>query len=190
MDINDKLEHFKELVIDSAILKKSSLVDEYKSGLDIQLENYKKDSLSRYEIQKKTKEESIRRDNSKNFAAKQQHIRRKLAHKQDELKEKLFNEVNDMLNEFFETDEYKNLLVMEIKSSAAIAPSEDIQILIDPKDENIKEYLEAKTGMNITISKYSFGRGMRAMIPSKNILVDNSFNYKINEIKEDYTITL
>ncbi|MDE7431806.1 MAG: ATPase, partial [Lachnospiraceae bacterium] len=62
-------------------------------------------------------------------------------------------------------------------------------IYIDPLDKDKKEYLETQTGVTVTISEYSFGRGMRAIIPSKNILVDNSFNYKINELKTDYTIT-
>lgn len=189
MNIDDKLQHFRELAMNSAMLKKASLVDDYKTGLDIQFENYKKDAFEKFEVQKKTKLESIKRENSKDFAMQQQHIRRKLTHKHDELKELLFNEVSEMLNNFFKTEDYLNLLVQEIKSSIDIAPSEEITIFIDPLDNDKKEYLETQTGVTVTISDYSFGRGMRAVIPSKNILVDNSFNYKINELKTDYTIT-
>lgn len=188
MNIDDKLQHFRELAMNSAMLKKSALVDDYKTGLDIQFENHKKDALEKFEVQKKTKLESIKRENSKDFAM-QQHIRRKLTHKHDELKELLFSEVGEMLNNFFKTEDYLNLLVQEIKSSIDIAPSEEITIFIDPLDNDKKEYLETQTGVTVTISDYSFGRGMRAVIPSKNILVDNSFNYKINELKTDYTIT-
>lgn len=189
MNIDDKLQHFREVTINSAMLKKASLVDDYKTGLDIQFENYKKDALKKFEIQKKTTLESIKRENSKNFAMQQQHIRRKLTHKHDELKEQLFGEVIELLNEFFKTEDYTKLLIKEINSSINIAPTEEITIFIDPLDKDKKEYLETQTGVTITISEYSFGRGMRAIIPSKNILVDNSFNYKINELKTDYTIT-
>ncbi len=189
MNINDKLQHFMEVSMNSAMQKKASLVEEYKEGLNIQFENYKKDAIKKWEVQEHTQMESIRREFSKDFSLQQQHIRRKLTHKKDDLKELLFDEVQKMLNDYFETDDYKNLLVNEIKSSIEIAPESDITIYIDPLDADKKDYLEAKTGVAISISKYSFGRGMRAIIPARNILVDNSFNYKINEIKTDYTIT-
>lgn len=189
MNIDEKLQHFREVTMNCAIQKKASLLEDYKAGLDIQLENYKEDALQKMEIQKNTRMETLKRDNSKEFAAKQQHIRRKLTHKHDELKEQLFKEVNDMLTQFFTTDDYIKLLVSEIETSIQIAPSEDITIFIDPLDEDKKELLETKTGVSITISDYSFGRGMRAVIPAKNILVDNSFHYKLNELKSDYTIT-
>lgn len=189
MNINDKLQHFMDVSMNSAMQKKSNLLDEYKNGLDIQFENHKSDSIKKSEIQKKTKIDSIRRDFSKDFSKQQQHIKRKLTHKKDELKEKLFEEVQTMLNDYFKTDDYTELLVKEIQSSINISPSNEITIYIDPLDAEKKEYLESKTGVEISISAYSFGRGMRAIIPSKNILVDNSFNYKINEIKSDYTIT-
>lgn len=189
MNINDKLQHFMEVSMNSALQKKSALVEEYKNGLDIQFENYKNDATKKWEIQKNTQTESIRREFSKDFSLQQQHIRRKLTHKKDELKSLLFDEVQALLNNYFETEDYTNLLINEIKTSIEIAPDSEITIYIDPLDADKKDYLEAKTGVVISISKYSFGRGMRAIIPDRNILVDNSFNYKIDEIKNDYTIT-
>ena len=189
MNINDKLQHFMEVSMNSAMLKKASLVAEYKEGLDIQFENHKDDAVKKYQVQEKTSIESIRREYSKDFSMQQQHIRRKLTHKKDDLKELLFNEVQQMLEDYFQTEDYKNLLINEICASAEISSSEELTIYIDPLDADIKDYLESKTGVVISISEYSFGRGMRAIIPSRNILVENSFNYKINEIKSDYTIT-
>ena len=132
MNINDKLQHFMEVSMNSAMQKKASLVEEYKEGLNIQFENYKKDAIKKWEIQEHTQMESIRREFSKDFSLQQQHIRRKLTHKKDDLKELLFDEVQKMLNDYFETEDYKNLLVNEIKSSIEIAPESDITIYIDP----------------------------------------------------------
>ncbi len=174
----------------SAMSKKDSLVDEYKAGIDIQFENYKKDAKTRYALQERASIEGLRRDFSKDFALQQQHIRRKLTHKKDELKEKIFIEVSDLLNDFIVSEEYTALLVKEIQFSLSVAPSEEITIYIDPLDADKKDFLETQTGAEITLSAYSFGRGMRAIIPSKNILIDYSFNTKLNEIKDDYTINL
>ncbi len=190
MNTDDKLQHFLDISMSSAMQKKSALVEDYKAGLDIQLENHKKDALTKYNIQEKTGKETIRRELSKDFTSEQQHIKRQLAHKKEELTESLFTEVQDLLNEFFKTEDYTNLLTNEIKSAVTIAPDELITIYIDPLDASLKNKLESETGVELTISEYSFGRGMRAIIPSKNILIDNSFDYKINELKSDYTINL
>ena len=47
MNINDKLQHFMEVSMNSAMQKKASLVEEYKEGLNIQFENYKKDAIKK-----------------------------------------------------------------------------------------------------------------------------------------------
>ena len=190
MTTDDKLRHFMDVSMQSAMSKKESMVKEYKAGLDIQFENYKEDAKNRYRLQEKAALEGLRRDFSKDFSLQQQHIRRKLTHKKDELKEKIFSEVSSLLNEFILSDDYTALLVKEIKFSLSVAPAEEITIYIDPLDEEKKDFLETQTGADITISAYSFGRGMRAIIPSKNILIDYSFNYKLHEIKDNYTINL
>ena len=46
--------------------------------------------------------------------------------------------------------------------------------------------LEAKVQAPITVSQYSFSGGMRAVIPSKNILIDHSFETKLIEEKERF----
>lgn len=190
MTTDDKLRHFMDVSMQSAMSKKESMVNEYKAGLDIQFENYKNDAKTKYELQEKTALEGLRRDFSKDFALQQQHIRRKLTHKKDDLKEKVFSEVTDLLNDFILSDDYTALLIKEIKFSLSVAPSEEITIFIDPLDAEKKDFLETQTGADITISAYSFGRGMRAIIPSKNILIDYSFNTKLHEIKDDFTINL
>lgn len=190
MNMDDKLQHFLDASMNDAMQQKSALVEDYKAGLDIQFENHKKDALYKFEIQEKTTRESIRRELSKDFTSRQQHIKRKLTHKKDDLKDRLFSEVNDLLNEFVNTEDYFKLLVKEINESLKIAPDELITIYIDPLDAALKNKLESETGVELTVSEYSFGRGMRAIIPTKNILIDNSFDYKINEIKSDFTINL
>lgn len=190
MTIDDKLQHFMEVSMKNAMTQKSSLVDDYIAGLNIQFENHKADADKKNEIQEKTAMDSIRREFSKDFAKEQQHIRRKLTHKKDELKEKLFAEVKEMLDKFFASDAYIKLLVDEINSSFTLAEDDDITIYIDPLDLSKKELLEERTGMSLLVNEVSFGRGMRATIPSKNILIDNSFDAKIRDIFDGYTINI
>lgn len=188
MNTEAKLNHFYNISMESATAKKDAIVNDYKAGLDVQFENFKKDATTKYTLQEKATIEILRQEFSKDFSLEQQHIRRKMTHKKDELKEQLFAEVSDLLNAFIASDAYTDFLIKEIKFSLSVAPKEPITIFIDPLDADKKEYLEEKTGADITISGYPFGQGMRAIIPSKNILIDYSFNTKLNDIKDNYTL--
>ena len=90
--------------------------------------------------------------------------------------------------EYFKSEEYEKSLEQDILNAISLADGEDLIIYIDPADKDKKESLEKNTNFKISISDYSFGRGMRAVISSKNILVDNSFDYKKNAIKENYVL--
>ena len=59
-------------------------------------------------------------------------------------------------------------------------------IYIDPADESMLTSLHAATNTALTLSQYSFGGGIRAVLPSRHILIDNSFSTKLGEIKQDF----
>ena len=50
--------------------------------------------------------------------------------------------------------------------------------------------LSVKHGIDIAISKYPFHGGLRAVIPAKNILIDNSFEKKIAEAKDKFDVEM
>lgn len=190
MTTDDKLKHFMDVSMQTAVEKKSHMIDEYKTAIDEQFESFKADMTAKYELQEKTEIEELRRDLSKEFSLEKQHVKRKLTHKKDELTTRLFDEVTEKLNAFLASDDYISLLEREIAFSLTVAPEEPITIYIDPLDEDKKASLEAKTGATLTVSDYSFGQGMRAVIPSKNILIDYSFDTKLHEIRDEYILTL
>lgn len=190
MTIEEKLQHFMEVSVNTAAIKSQNMVNQYKAGMDKILEDHKAEALKAAETYKKTEKDGINRNSSKEFARHQQHIKRKLTHKHDELKEKLFAEVLTILNDYKKTPEYDELLVKYIKESLAVAKNESLDIYIDPEDSDKLETLKAKTGANIKISDYSFMGGVRAAIPSKNILIDNSFESKYRNTKEEYIINM
>ncbi len=190
MTTEEKLQHFMEVSINTAAIKSQSMVDEYKAGMDKIYEDHKADAIRNADTLKKTEQDGLNRNTSKDFAKQQQHIKRKLTHKQDELKEKLFKEVLTVLENYKKTPAYDTLLVKQIKDALAVAKAELINIYIDPEDSDKLDALKAATGAELKVSEYSFMGGMRAAIPSKNILIDNSFESKYREAKEDFIINL
>ena len=61
-----------------------------------------------------------------------------------------------------------------------------LTLYLDPSDEAHKASLEQKLSVTLTISAMPFLGGVRAVIPEKNILIDNSFETLLNEERENF----
>ena len=128
----------------------------------------------------------IQKDINKKLSIEQINLKRTLGHKQDELKDKLFVELRDMLANFMETAEYDRLLDAQVADAVKIADGEPMIIYIDPADEKKLHNLAMQHQADVRISEYSFLGGTRAVIPGKNILIDNSFQAKLAEARENF----
>ena len=105
----------------------------------------------------------------------------------DELKEKLFVEVKQQLEDYMTTSTYQQLLIKQIKNIQKEAGSGKLILYIDPADSDKRSSLQAATGAPITVSEYSFMGGTRAVLQDRNILIDNSFASKLEKLKADFS---
>ena len=124
--------------------------------------------------------ERIARETNKNLSLGQIEIRRSYSRKDEELRGKVF----------METPKYDALLEAQIKKEKAFAGSSEIHIYIDPSDKEKQNLLSLRTDCDIRVSQYPFLGGTRAVIASKNILIDNSFETKIKEAEQDFQFSL
>ena len=83
-----------------------------------------------------------------------------------------------MLARFAETREYHQMLVKQLREAREFAGGEEIILYIDPSDAQYQYSIEAEVGAPVTVSTYSFLGGTRAVLPGRNILIDNSFETK------------
>ena len=187
MTTEEKLKHFLDVTIENANTKSVETLEEYKKGLEKVFESHKEDALRKQELQIKLSEENLRKEKNSEVSKQQLEIKRELGKKQEELKSLLFHEVEDKLEEYMSTKEYRKYLIDHIKAAKGFAQDEEIQIYIDPADEEGLEALEKATGIQIAVSEYSFHGGMRAVIRSKNILIDQSFETRLNEAKDRFS---
>lgn len=190
MTTEEKLQHFMEITVNTAAAKCQDMVEEYKAGMDKISEDHKAEAEKKAETLKMTTKDGIRRNSSKEFARQQQQIKRTFTKKQEELKDKLFEEVLELLHAYKATPSYQELLIRQIKDSLALAKDLEIHIYIDPEDADKLKALEQATGADISIQEFSFLGGMCAEIPAKNILIDNSFASKFASAKEEFIIDI
>ncbi len=188
MTTDEKLKHFTTVILESTQSQCEQSFDEYKKSLDRYLEKHKEDALKQKKYLEDTEADSIRRKSSKEYTMQQLRIRRMINHKQEAIKVKLLVEVQGLLEKFFETEDYKKLLIKQIKDAVKVARNETIAIYLDVKDEKLKSELQKETGEELIIDGRTFFGGIVAEIPKKNILIDNSFESKLDNFMENYFI--
>ena len=74
----------------------------------------------------------------------------------------------------------------KVADAVKIADGEPMIIYIDPADEKKLHNLAMQHQADVRISEYSFLGGTRAVIPGKNILIDNSFQARLAEARENF----
>lgn len=186
MTTEEKLEHFSSFCIEDARTRSAKMLDEYTNALERTFKEHQADALRRAKMQVDAESAKIHREINKQLSIEQINLKRTLGHKKDELKDMLFVELKDMLANFLESGEYQDLLEDQITHAKEVAGNEELIIYLDPVDEDKARRLAHHTNTDIRISEYSFNGGTRAVIPSKNILIDNSFQAKLAEAKDKF----
>lgn len=187
MTTEEKLKHFMDVSIQSATSKSSKIIDDYTNGLNKVFEDHKINAVRKADLQVKIGTDSLQKEKNKELSKEQIKIKKEMSKMHEQRKNELFAEVRKLLEQFMTTKEYQELLVKQIKTAKKFARNEDITIYIDPSDSDFLTSLENATNCSITVSENSFLGGTRAVIPSKNILIDNSFETKLKEKKEVFT---
>ena len=175
MTIDEKLSHFYDITVEDARAKAPAILEEHRQTLEKMTEERKALSEENAQAQIKAETANARREVNKALSAEQLTIKRDWTKKQNDLKEKIFSEVKELLKSFTKTSEYEDYLSEKIKEALDFAENDEISIYLSPEDSALSEKLQQRTGASIQLAKDSFLGGIRATIPHKNILIDHSF---------------
>lgn len=184
MKIDEKLRHFTTVVLEATQKECDESYENYKKKMDDYYEEHKIEAIKHNKELEKIETDKIKRMAAKDYSIEQMRIRKDINKTREGLTNKLIEEVRNLLLDFCKTNEYKELLLEWIAEAKKVARGEVINIYIDQKDEEYLEELSKKSGEKLLLSAHSFGGGIRAEIPKKNILVDKSFESKMEEIFE------
>lgn len=187
MQIKEKLEVFRQSTIEVAERESQSMIREYQENCSMELEKFQKNKQMEMENLFQMKEAGIRRKLNRTISEEFTKQKRVLKECQQEKRQKLFEEVERQLEEYQNTPEYDQYLIAKIKMAKKFARGEEIIIYINPKDAEKKAFLEEQTQAVLTLSEIDFGGGIRAVIRSRNILIDESFLTKTEQERNGYT---
>lgn len=175
MNLQEKTEHLQEVVMIEARLKADAIVTQHQAALEKVFAQHKEEAIRQSETRLKAEVTAGRQQLNLAATKAQLELKRELGKTQNELKKILFQEVEELVYEYMKTKEYKELLVAYINKAVQFAGGASTTLYINPTDAQLKEYLEERTGMTLTISKEDFIGGVRAVIREKNILIDHAF---------------
>lgn len=188
MAVEDKLEYFYTSTM-SALKKKNDMeLAELREHLICDMDEYKKNIQADSLIEERLHKDEARREQMKAISLEKLAVRRVKSEKEAEIKNRLFEEVAQVLEEYRKTPEYTDTLCEMILSAKAFAGNDDIDIFICKTDEALAETLRKRTGLQLNISDIPFSGGMQAAIPKRNIFINNSFSSLIEEEKEAYIV--
>ena len=190
MTTEEKLKHFQEICMTDAREKSARMLDDCVRALEAAFEEHKADAERRAAMQEEAQREKLEREKNKKLSIGQLDQKREISRRQEELKDKLFVEVKDMLANFMETREYQELLEKQVQAAKDFAGDEALIIYMDPSDEDKARRLAMHHNVTVKISEYSFDGGIRAVIPSKHILIDSSFKTKLEEARHEFKFDL
>ena len=190
MTTEEKLKHFQEICMTDAREKSARMLDDCVRALEAAFEEHKADAERRATMQEEAQREKLEREKNKKLSIGQLDQKREISRRQEELKDKLFVEVKDMLANFMETREYQELLEKQVQAAKDFAGDEALIIYMDPSDEDKPRRLALHHNVTVKISEYSFNGGIRAVVPAKHVLIDSSFDTKLKEARHDFTFDL
>lgn len=190
LNIEEKLEHFQTLCFKDARERSEKMLEDYTVSLKQILENHKNDAKRQADMQLEAAADNITREMNKQLSIEQINIKREYSTRQEELKSRLMTELRDRLARFMETPDYQNMLEAQVKKALEFAGKAPITIYLDPADSDKLNDIAIHTGAALKLSEYSFLGGTRAVIPSRNILIDHSFQKKLEEAEASFKFRL
>ena len=186
MTIDEKLQHFYEVSLEEAREDAAQAIQKHKKLLSEKLEEHRQLSRQNAEAEVKAETEHVRREVNKALSAEQITLKRDWSKKQEELKEALFGEVSTKIRDFMSTPEYETYLCRKIKEAQDFAENDEIHIFLSSTDRERLDALIQKTGISLQVSEEDFIGGIRAEIPHKNILIDNSFAANLDAMRKEF----
>lgn len=190
MTIEEKMEHFRAMSLESATNQSSESLSSYKQSLDDELEFHKESATRLAEERTVGLKNQVRAELKKQLSSAQMLVKKDITSKQASIKAKVFEKVRDKIADFRKTDEYVDYLKAQIADIISTYGNYDITIYVDPDDAGLVDSLKEGVDCKIDVFSKEFLGGTRTIVPEKNILVDNSFKTRLADEQEQFNVTL
>ncbi len=186
MNLDNKLKYFYAITVAEAQKQSAADVEEHKNRLkalqaqrETACRNASAEELQAARI-------NLSAEINQNLSAEQMTLRQSWSRKVTELREMLFTEVKTKLKEFMASPAYQEYLVQKIREAEKYAGNDELVIWLSREDEGRLSDLQKQTRAKVQVSQDSFLGGIKAVIPSRNLLINDSFLDALQSEKESF----
>lgn len=190
MDLEDKFAYFETQVNQQAQDIIDEQVNQYRATLQKDYDEFVKNTNQEFDAKFANAKKDMRKELNKNISQSQIHLQRDLYLQEEKLKKTLFAEFNDAIQNYMQTDEYRNQLVVMINNLKDYAEKnrEELVVYINHSDQGMIETLFEETNANIQISDREFLGGVRGVLKDRQVLIDYSFSTLLANVEDSFTI--
>jgi len=186
MAIDEKLQYFYDSTISTIQTAGEEELEQMRENLKNEYEKYRANIERESDLQERLHMMDTRREMMKELSYEKLTVRRRQARKEGAIKDALFEEVGEMLDEFRKTPAYTELLVRMIRKIRTFAGNDEVKVYICPSDAHLESTIERELQYAVYVSAVPFNGGVQAEIPSRNIFINNSFSSRMREAKEAF----
>lgn len=186
MTIEERVAHLQEAAMLEARTRANTIMKQHETMLRDVLNQHKREAHRQADMRIKAEMINARQQQNMAVSKAQLELKREYGQRQKELKHKLSVEVQEQLQEFMKTDRYRELLAAYIDKAAHFTNGEGLTIYINATDADKKEWLEERTGMELSISKEDFVGGIRAVVKGRNVLIDHAYKGAMEEELQNF----
>lgn len=190
MDLEDKFAYFETQVNQQAQDIIDEQVNQYQATLQKDYDEFVKNTNQEFDAKFANAKKDMRKELNKNISQSQIHLQRDLYLQEEKLKKSLFAEFNSAIQNYMQTDEYRNQLVVMINNLKDYAEKnrEELVVYINHSDQGMIETLLEETNANIQISDREFLGGVRGVLKDRQVLIDYSFSTLLANVEDSFTI--
>lgn len=190
MDLEDKFAYFETQVNQQAQDIIDEQVNQYRATLQKGYDEFVKNTNQEFDAKFVNAKKDMRKELNKNISQSQIHLQRDLYLQEEKLKKTLFADFNDAIQNYMQTDEYRNQLVVMINNLKDYAEKnrEELVVYINHSDQGMIETLFEETNANIQISDREFLGGVRGVLKDRQVLIDYSFSTLLANVEDSFTI--
>ena len=179
MTLEEKIAQLQTSSMEQARAEGNAIIDSHREALEKVFQDHKAEAVRQSETRIKAETTNAKLMLNQAAAKSQLEIKRRQGKVQQELKDKIFEDVMGLVNDYMKTEAYGDFLVRCFRQAVLFAGQDPVSIYLNPSDEAKRADLEDATGVHLTISAEDFIGGVRAVIRSRNILIDNSFRTQL-----------
>ncbi|MBS7007346.1 V-type ATP synthase subunit E [Anaerostipes sp.] len=186
MTLEEKIQNLQRVSMKEARAEGNALIQGYSNQLSQRFEEHKEKERMQAELRVETEKSRTKLRLNKELSEFQLELRREQNECQEKLKQKLFDRVRTLLSDYMKTNEYTDMLCRKVTEAMQYAGGEETVIYLNPSDEPLKAQVEERTGASLFISREDFIGGIRAVIRTRNVLIDRSFSSALEKEYADF----